>query len=295
MAEQALWSKITLMRRSILLLLILFLAAPVSATPDSSRRLMSQGQSISENNLRAKVKQARIVFVGEEHGNKSHHKFQRDILAMMSDSGPAVLGVEYFPRSLQPILDRFNSGKISLKDFPKAIQWSKVWGHPYSSYEPLFRLCREKNIRVVALNAERSVVKRTRRKGFKDGFSVEELLMLPRIDLNNKAHKERVYKALLKVHPLPEAILHRFYQAFTLWDETMAESTAQIFLQDRRKGLKVLVVAGRAHISHSTGIPDRVKRRIALDRLTVLCDSSGKAGPEVADVVYFSKPKAKLY
>lgn len=285
------------MRLTICLTLAL-VSFPLIANAQSARRLSSGGRSITVKALEAKVKKARLVYVGEEHGNPKHHKLQRDILEMMAKTGPAVLGVEYFPRSLQPVLDKFNSGEISLKDFPKAIQWKKVWGHPYSVYEPLFRLCHEKKIPVVALNAERSVVKRVRRKGLKDGFSVEELLMLPRMDLGNEAHKERIHKALLKVHPMPKSMLKHFYQAFTLWDETMAESTANIFLKDRRQGLKVLVVAGRAHISHGTGIPDRVKRRTPLKRLTVLCDSSGKAKARFADVLYYSEPlkrKARLY
>ncbi|MDF1661726.1 MAG: ChaN family lipoprotein [Planctomycetota bacterium] len=280
------------MRRTICLTFLL-LSCPLVANAQSVRRLTSGGKSIAEKELEAKVRNARVIYVGEEHGNAKHHRLQRDILEMMAKAGPAVLGVEYFPRSLQPVLDKFNSGEISLKDFPKAIQWKKVWGHPYSVYEPLFRLCHERKIRVVALNAERSVVKKVRRKGLKDGFSVEDLLMFPRMDLRNEAHKERIHKALLKVHPMPKSMLDHFYQAFTLWDETMAESTANVFLRDRREGLRVLVVAGRAHISHGTGIPDRVKRRTALTRLTVLCDSSGKAEPGFADVLYFSEPKAK--
>lgn len=286
------------MRLTICLTLAL-LSCPLIANGQSVRSLKSGGQRITEKELEAKLGNARVIYVGEEHGNAEHHRLQRDVLEMISRTGPAVLGVEYFPRSLQPILDKFHSGEISLKDFPKAIQWKKVWGHPYSVYEPLFRLCHEKKIRVVALNAERSVVKRVRRKGLKDGFSVEELLMFPRMDLRNKAHKERIHKALLKVHPMPQSMLDHFYQAFTLWDETMAESTANVFLRDRRKGLKVLVVAGRAHISHGTGIPDRVARRVALKRLTILCDSSGKAEQGFADVLYYSapktKPKARLY
>jgi uncharacterized iron-regulated protein len=271
------------------------LAAPVE--PPGPRKLRSRGRQISWNKVAQRVRKARLVYVGEEHGKSEHHRLQRDILAIMSRAGPTVLGVEYFARSHQPVLDRFHKGQISLADFPKAIGWDRIWGHSYASYEPLFRLCKERNIRIVALNAERSVVKRVRRKGFKEGFKVEELLMLPRIDLTNEAHRKRVHKALLKVHPMPEALLRRFYQAFTLWDESMAAATAEILLKDRRDNLRVLVLAGRAHISHGTGVPDRVSRRITLPRLTVLCDSSGKAGPEVADIVYDSSKKRqpKLY
>lgn len=271
-------------------LTLIALLAPLTAHAQS---LESGGQRITDAGLAAKVRKAQVVYVGEEHGKAEHHRLQAKILEVMAKEGPVVLGVEYFSRSLQPILDKFHAGEISLKDFPKAIQWSKNWGHNYKAYEPLIQVCHRYKVRIVALNAERSLVKKVRRKGLKDGFTVEELLMMPRMDLQNKAHRERVNKALLKVHPMPEVWLKRFYQAFTLWDETMAESTARIFLRDRRPKLKVLVVAGRAHISHGTGIPDRVERRIPLKRLTVLCDSSGKAGQDFADVIFFTKPKKK--
>ena len=47
--------------------------------------------------------------------------------------------------------------------------------------------------------------------------------------------------------------------------------------------LRVLVVAGRAHVEGYTGVPDRVRRRIDLPRLVIVC---GEAGPDMADVVY---------
>jgi uncharacterized iron-regulated protein len=285
--------------RMTLSLCLLLLSTPCLAQQKKQpRSLKAAGKLLSGRIFAKKVRAARLVYVGEEHGNKDHHLLQRDVLDIMSKAGPTVLAVEYFPRSLQPILDRFHAGEISLKDFPKAIDWKKTWGHPYAVYEPLFRLCKKRRIRIVALNAERATVKKVRRNGFSKGFTPKELLLLPRIDLDNRAHQQRIHKALLKVHPMPKAMLNHFYQAFTLWDESMAESTAEILLRDRRKSLRILVVAGRAHISHYTGIPDRVKRRVDLPRLTILCDSSNNATAESADVVYSSgKPrkKAKLY
>lgn len=252
----------------------------------------SKGQRLSRKKVLKLAQKARLVYVGEEHGHKQHHLLQRDILKAMAKKGPVVLGVEYFPKSLQPVLNDFHKGKISLEDFPKAINWTRTWGHKYEHYYPLFKLCKEQKIRILALNAERSVVRQVGRKGLKS-FSVEELLQMPHMDFQNKAHRKRIEDQLQSVHPMPKDMLKRYYQAFTLWDEHMAETLIQYFLRDRRSKLRALVVAGRAHIETGTGIPDRAHRRMPARRLIVVCDSSGKGGPELGDVVYHSPPRPK--
>jgi uncharacterized iron-regulated protein len=264
------------------------LAAPVEG------RLRTGGAPLTWEQLTERALEARIVYVGEEHGNRSHHLLQRDLLAVLADAGPVVLGVEYFPRSLQPVLDRFHRGEIPLDEFPRAVDWKKTWGHAWDAYEPLFRLCHERKIRIVALNSKREVVRRIRRGGI-ESLELSDLLDLPRLDLQVEAHRKRVLKQLQKVHPMPAEMLERYYEGFTVWDETMADTTCETFLRDRRADLRMLVVAGRAHVADGTGIPDRVSRRLDLPRLTVLGDSQGTAPTHYADVILSPNPKRRWY
>lgn len=271
------------------LILLPTLLCPVLAFAQADYRLTAQGKDISFQQLAERAAKARLVYVGEQHGTKAHHQLQADILASLAGKGPVALGCEYFPKSLQPILDKFNKKQITLAEFPKAIDWPKTWGFPYSAYEPIFRACYENNIAVYALNAPRAQVRKVRMRGLK-ALPLDELLAMPRMDLKAPAHRKRLFAQLQKVHPMPKKMLERFYQAFTLWDETMADSTLGIFLKDRRPNLRVVVIAGRAHIETGTGIPDRVSRRLPLPRLVVVC---GKAPDDYGDVILQPPPKVR--
>lgn len=266
----------------------LLLAAGVShGQPDPAEggRLTAGGRPIAWRELARRARAARLVYVGEEHGTPADHLLQRDLLLEMADAGPVVLGCEYFPRSLQPALDRFNRGEVGIEGFRELVEWEKTWGHAWESYAPLFRAAAARRVPIVALNAEKLQVQAVRRGGLAS-LPLEDLAALPSIDLRCAPHRERVTAQLLQVHPMPPEVLERYYQAFTVWDECMAQGVADVLLRDRRPDLRVLVVAGRAHIESGTGIPDRVQRRVDLPRLVVVCDGSGEAEPGLGDVIF---------
>lgn len=256
--------------------------------PPPGGRLLADGQAIAWEELVKRATAARVVYVGEEHGTPSHHQLQRDLLAALDAAGPVILGCEYFPRSLQPELDRIARGEVAREDLRAALRWDETWGHAWEAYAPLFELCAERRIRIVALNAEKDLVQRVRRQGL-GALPLEELLALPRMDLQAEAHRARVTQQLQQAHPLPAEALERYYQAFTLWDEAMAESVVDAVLRDGRPGVRVLVVAGIAHVQTGTGVPDRVARRFPAPRLIVACGAG--VGPADGDVLFASDPR----
>lgn len=271
-----------------LLTLILLAASPASAqeAPPWRERLRTAEGQISWADLQAKVRRARLVFMGEQHGTVEHHQLQAALLETLAQEGPTFLGCEYFPRSLQPKLDAFNRGEVSIEDFERHIDWKKTWGFPWKAYRPLFEVAAKHKIPVVALNAEKAMARKVRKVGFK-GLSWEELLKLPTVDLGRADHRKQNLAALQRVHPLPPAMLERYYEAFTLWDDTMAASVCERFLSDPRPGLRALVVAGRAHIEGRVGIPDRVTRRLPLDSLVVV---GAETNTSLGDVVLVPPP-----
>ncbi|MGE0711345.1 MAG: ChaN family lipoprotein [Planctomycetota bacterium] len=249
-------------------------------------RLRAKGEPISWAEVQARVRKARIVYMGEQHGTKEHHILQAKLLETLAAEGPVVLCCEYFPRSMQPLLDAFNRGEVSFERFREHVSWEKTWGFPWEAYAPLFEAAAKVKAQIVALNAEKETARAVRAKGF-EGLPWQEMLKLPRIDLSRKEHQEQTYRALQQVHPMPKAMLERYYEAFTLWDDTMADSVCERFLADRRPDLRALVVAGRAHIEGAVGIPDRVQRRLPLERLIVV---GGDDDPKLGDVVLLPAP-----
>ena len=267
-------------------------AAASAARGDDGRALTTaDGAPLAWEALVARATAARVVYVGEEHGVPAHHALQRDLLAALDAAGPVALACEYFPRSLQPALDRVARGELDLAGFRAAVAWDTTWGHAWEAYAPLFELAVARRIPVVALNAERALVQRVRKEGLAR-LPLEDLLGLPRIDLGVAAHGARVRAQLQVVHPLPPEALERYYQAFTVWDEVMADSVHGALLRDPRPGLRVLVVAGRAHIEGATGIPDRVSRRFPAPRLVVVCGRELDA--RHGDVLLHTRPAAPL-
>lgn len=278
------------MRRTTLALAFLTFLLPATSVaqeaPPWRERLRTSEGAISWADLQAKVRKARLVFVGEQHGTVEHHELQAAVLETLAKEGPTFLGCEYFPRSLQPKLDAFNRGEVSFADFEKHIQWKKTWGFPWKAYRPLFEVAAKYKVPVVALNAEKAMARKVRKVGYK-GLSWEELLQLPKVDLGREDHRKQNMVALQRVHPLPPAMLERYYEAFTLWDDTMADSVVERFLSDRRPGLRALVVAGRAHIEGSVGIPDRVTRRLPLSHLVIV---GGDDDAQLGDAVLIPRP-----
>jgi len=254
---------------TLLLLTLLATSARAQEPPPWRERLRTSEGQISWAELQAKVREARLVFMGEQHGTREHHELQAALLETLAKEGPTFLGCEYFPRSLQPKLDAFNRGEVSIDDFERHIDWSKTWGFPWKAYRPLFEVAAKYKVPVVALNAEKAMARKVRKVGFK-GLTWQELLRLPKVDLERPDHRKQNLVALQRVHPLPPAMLERYYEAFTLWDDTMAASVCERFLSDPRPGLRALVVAGRAHIEGRVGIPDRVTRRLPLERLVIV-------------------------
>lgn len=260
--------------------------ALAAAAPLADGRLVADGVPVDFAALVARARGARVVYVGEQHGTVEHHRLQAELLQAMHGLGPVVLGCEYFPRSLQPVLDRFHRGEVSLAELPRALDWETTWGHPWAAYAPIFERCAELRIPIAALNAEKALVTRVRREGLR-ALSVEELLRLPRMELDVPAHRERAARLLQEAHPLPPPALERYYEAFTLWDEAMAEGVVEAALKDGREGVRVLVVAGIAHVQQGTGIPDRVSRRWPAPRLIVAC---GDVEPGDGDVLFLPPP-----
>lgn len=59
-----------------------------------------------------------IVLLGEYHDEDDHHRWQVQTLAALHLLRPnMVIGFEMFPRRMQPVLDRWVAGALSVKEF----------------------------------------------------------------------------------------------------------------------------------------------------------------------------------
>ena len=208
-----------------------------------------------------------LIFVGEVHDNPEHHLVQVQILQALAGRSPLAMAMEFLQRPAQESLDRYVRGEIKESEFLDAVDWKRNWGYDFHFYRPLFQIAREKGIRVLAINAPSSIVRKVAREGLR-GLTDEERKGLPSdLDLGNREHREYLFKAYTE-HASPDLKrFEDFYEAQCVWDETMAETLAAHL---KEKGGRLVVFAGNGHIIHKFGVPDRTLRRFPVPMATVL-------------------------
>lgn len=227
------------------------------------------GTLVTPEQLLAVANDARIVYVGETHDNVASHRLQLQILQGLADRHPGrqALGMEMFVRSQQPVLDRWIAGELNEKTFIKEVRWSANWDMDFAYYRDLLLFARDRHIPIIALNAEKSLV-RALRSTPPDQLVAEQRVQLPDMDLTDPYQRGMV-AAIFSDHSHGALQLDAFVRAQTLWDETMAESVARYLASSAGLDRHLLVVAGGHHVNFGFGIPRRVFRRLPASSLLI--------------------------
>ena len=234
-----------------------------------------QGEPILFEEMLGSLTNARVVYIGENHTLKRHHRFQiRVIKALYQEKIPLAIGLEMLPFIFQEQLDAWIEGTLSKKEFLERIDWQKTWSVDFDLYAPIFNFAREKKIRLLALNAPRNLVRKTARKGI-SGLTDDEKEMLPPITPSSE--EQRRYLALsLGRHKTLRGDFEQFaYQAQDVWDSTMSHYVVEYLKSDEGRDKTVVVLAGSGHMVYGYGIPERVDRAVDLPYRIILPTSSG--------------------
>ena len=207
---------------------------------------------------------ARIVYFGETHDNPASHHLEVELLDGLDRRHPGqmVLGLEMFSRTQQPVLDRWVAGELTEKEFLKQSHWFSHWNMNFAYYRDLLNLARERRIPVIALNAEKSLVRDITVKSPAQ-LTPEQQAQLPEMDFKDPYQRAQTL-AILGDHSHGKLGAEGFLRAQTLWDETMAESVARYLDSPAGENRRLLVCAGGNHVRYGFGIPRRVFRRLPL-------------------------------
>ncbi|WP_457626071.1 ChaN family lipoprotein [Persephonella sp.] len=229
----------------------------------------------------------RIIYIGEQHTMFSNHAMQLNIIKAVYKKYPDIaVGMEMFQRSKQPVIDRYLRGEIDEKTFLKETEYYKAWKYNYHLYRPIINFCKENGIPIIALNADRELVRKVSQKGI-ESLSKEEIKKLPEdMDFVNFRYIEYL-KSIFAEHGksvTKKKKFSSFLQSQIIWDETMAETASEYLKNNPDK--KLIVLAGGGHIRFRYGIPSRVERRTGERGLTVLMDDQLKKG--IADYIIYT-------
>jgi uncharacterized iron-regulated protein len=220
------------------------------------------GILVSQAQMLAIAGDARIVYVGETHDNPASHRLEVRALEALAERHPGrqAIGMEMFSLAQQPALDRWVAGLLDEKAFLRESRWFENWNMDFDYYRELLNVARERRIPVVALNAEKSLVAALRGKTL-DQLSAAERARLPQLDLTDP-YQSATASAVFGDRHHEGMAPDNFILIQTVWDETIAESTARYLSSPAGKDKHLLVVAGGSHVQSGFGIPRRVFRRL---------------------------------
>jgi uncharacterized iron-regulated protein len=248
-------------------------AAPrsVPSLPERGVLDLRTGRTVTFEEMVEDLRGATVVYVGEHHDHPEHHEIQLWILAALSTTNPrTMLGMEMLQRPYQPILDRWSAGEMTEAEFLREGQWYEQWSD-WNLYGPILRLARDRRLRVVGLNLDRSYIRAIGAAGL---GSLSPFLrgQLPAVIDTSVASHRKAIREVFAGHPgaaVDEDRFRRFYEAQCTWDEVMAETAAEA-LKEALPGSAMVLLAGAMHVKDFHAIPDRLRRRLPVEDRVVL-------------------------
>lgn len=234
-----------------------------------------RGEPISFEEMVESLTNARLIYIGEVHTLKRHHRFQLSVIeALYQTNTRLAIGLEMLPFTVQEHLDRWIEGELKEKEFLNLIDWEGNWNIDFNLYKPIFDFARRKKIRLLALNVPRALVKTVARKGF-EGLTDEEKEMLPLVIPSSEEHRELLALSLKRHKTLGGDMQRSIYEAQDLWDSTMAHYVVEYLKSEEGSDKTIVVLAGSGHMAYGYGIPARVATAFDLPYRIIVPTSSG--------------------
>jgi uncharacterized iron-regulated protein len=270
-----------------------------------------EGVAIDSPALISSLAQRSVVLLGESHPSAEDHRWQLHTLAALFGRNPnMVIGFEMFPRSAQPVLDRWINGALDEQAFLDEVRWDEVWGYDAKLYLPLFHFARQNRIRMLAINVNRALVERVgdngwanipvaEREGVSDPAPVSdayrhELAHVYLIKKSSDPHatdKEQAFDEFSEEQfnaILTDPDFQRFVEAQSTWDRAMAEGLAA-GLKTSRATLAVGIM-GSGHVAYGSGVTHQLVDLGVADVATAITISPphgcGEMQTGVADAVF---------
>ena len=233
---------------------------------------LEAGVVLSEDELWDRLAESPAVCFGEYHDVPAHHYAETralDALAARAkdDCRPFAVGFEMWQRPWQAQLSAFVAGELGEEDFLAQTEYATRWGYDFSFYRPLLERARDQQLPALALNMQREITRTIGRTGI-ESLTEEERAILPELVLDDEEHRAFIF-GLFGVLPehAEEFGLENVYVAQTVWDETMADTSAR-WLESNGRRARLLDFAGGAHC-HRSAIPRRISRRTGEPALSV--------------------------
>ena len=239
--------------------------------------------TVSPEQLYGELADVRVVYVGEQHTNPSHHAIQLEIIQALAQTTPDLtIGMEMFDHTYQPVLDQWVNGKLDESRFLERTHWYANWRFDYDLYRGILDYAKEKGIRLIALNVPSYIPARIGVGGIAS-LSADDLRHLPSIiDTSNADHRAYI-EEIFNIHTIKgRDTFAYFYEAQCTWEDAMADKVAT----NLGSG-KMVVLVGNGHIIKKFGVPNRAFARNPAPFKTIyLAPVDGEADLSWADYLW---------
>jgi uncharacterized iron-regulated protein len=222
--------------------------------PDVLR--VRNGEIIAFDRMVEEVKKAKVIFIGEVHNVREHHRSELALIAALHESdAPLVIGLEMFRSDGNAALDAWVAGTLPLDKFLPS--YYDNWREPWPLYRDVFLYAREHRIPLLGLNIPHDIAETVSRGGFASLSREQKKRLPPGISCDIDARYMDFIRKAYADHKRNGKGFARFCEAQMVWDKTMAWNVVE-FLK-RNPGRTMVVLAGAGH-AWKRGIPEQVAR-----------------------------------
>jgi len=222
------------------------------------------GDVLSANQLAARLRDTRLLLVGESHTTADFHRVELRVVRALNEAGRKVMiGLEMFPYTEQKSLDQWREGLLTEPGFVALARWYEFWGYNWDYYRDIFLYARDHRIPMYGVNTPRSVVTAVREKGIDKLSDADKQRVPPHIDLDNPDHLilfQASFDDDSSMHGhMPESMLKSMQAAQATWDASMGYNSAKVLKAAPSDSILVVLV-GSGHVAYGVGIEHQARQ-----------------------------------
>ncbi len=222
------------------------------------------GEVFSANQLAARLRDTRLLLVGESHTTADFHRVQLRVIRALHEAGRKVMiGLEMFPYTEQKSLDNWRDGLLTEGGFLTLARWYEFWGYHWDYYRDIFLYARDNRIPMYGVNTPRSVVTAVRQKGIDHLSDTDKQHLPPRIDIDSADHLvffQASFDDDDAMHGgMPESMLKSMQAAQATWDASMGYNSVKVLQAAARDSILVVLV-GSGHVAYGVGIEHQARQ-----------------------------------
>ncbi|MGZ3768378.1 MAG: ChaN family lipoprotein [Bdellovibrio sp.] len=219
---------------------------------------------ITVEEFSATIPKGSIVIIGEQHNFQEIQQGQLAILKTLRNQGHNInVGLEFLNYNIQKQVDDFRSGKISEEVFKKS-----AWGEAdFNKYrDQLLFPNAQKGETTFAINSPKEIPVMVKTKGLANLSEEEKKLLPPNFQVGGPAYRER-FKERMAGHVADEEAMNRYFEAQSVWDDTMAWKVCEAA---KTSNNTLVIVVGQFHVENNDGVVARIHERCNTQKVTTV-------------------------